>query len=788
MADYDLVQVSELTATETPANADVLPIQQGTTLKKITYANLKSNVVSDEANARQNADNLKLNKPTGGNGTSGQMLLTNGDGTTQWASPDDTLATTGKAADAKATGDAIKAVDANLAAPYSTSATYAIGDYCTKDGVLKRCNTAITTAEAWNSAHWDDAKLGEDVSTLKSAFNKYDDICRIIKITNTATTLGDVAATLNTVNTVGDHVFFDMSALGVMMYLCTIFIDTANNVYKVFDLVSGRYAEGVYDATMLLTMATAQANGLAVQSQIDYLQKEIDELGGKSVIQNFDVLGDMIQAGTSTDIIDAGDTIDFNWIASVLGTTTNGLTVTCSDMDAFINGVGEAEESTYLFVYDGTSWTYNNETITLADFGLSVSGTPATGEVMTIRTTVSAISYTFTGYDDFTPADSSVLHNWCMEQTYAPDTKAYNTYESLFCVQAGKSIPAGKYYLPMRSYSKGKDFNVCFTLTEAIGGAMKVQARSTGYDSGAQPDTTGASISNTYKPKALNFVQFGTTTAVGTNAPVTCLSDADAASGGYTNLNTLNVDANDPVFVPGDFDKSALGNNCWPMCDLHQWLNDDTMGDHFVPSYDNNIAASYNRGNGFLWGLDPRVKALIQYAEIKWTSGYGNHDLESYQPATGTAPASDAPTYYERSGNPGNRTYTALDPQPSVGDDVSGYFIKLTAFTQNQTYVSEDRAFLLSMKEMSFDIQLNEGNATDLYSEYTNNTLTNTAVAARAKYNKAGGTLNSYRWSRSGISGYAHYSWGVTSTGGYDYYFAYRGYFTAPAFIIGKSA
>lgn len=114
-------------------------------------------------------------------------------------------------------------------------------------------------------------------------------------------------------------------------------------------------------------------------------------------------------------------------------------------------------------------------------------------------------------------------------------------------------------------------------------------------------------------------------------------------------------------------------------------------------------------------------------------------------------------------------------------------FVLLTSFTNGKTYVSEDRVFLLSMKEMSFDIQTNEGNATDLYSEYTNNTLTNSAVADRAKYNKAGGTLNNYRWSRSGYSGHAYRSRLVTSTGSYSSHYAYTGFFFAPAFIIGKS-
>lgn len=37
---------------------------------------------------------------------------------------------------------------------YDPTSTYAVGDYCIYNNTLYRCNTAITTAEAWNSAHW----------------------------------------------------------------------------------------------------------------------------------------------------------------------------------------------------------------------------------------------------------------------------------------------------------------------------------------------------------------------------------------------------------------------------------------------------------------------------------------------------------------------------------------------------------------------------------------------------------------------------------------------------------
>jgi len=38
--------------------------------------------------------------------------------------------------------------------PYSSASTYAVGDLCTHENKTYKCKTAIGTAEAWNSSHW----------------------------------------------------------------------------------------------------------------------------------------------------------------------------------------------------------------------------------------------------------------------------------------------------------------------------------------------------------------------------------------------------------------------------------------------------------------------------------------------------------------------------------------------------------------------------------------------------------------------------------------------------------
>ena len=60
----------------------------------------------------------------------------------------------------------------SLAPAYSTSATYAVGDYVTYNGGLYRCISAITSGESWTAAHWSAAKIGPDLSDLKSAIDE----------------------------------------------------------------------------------------------------------------------------------------------------------------------------------------------------------------------------------------------------------------------------------------------------------------------------------------------------------------------------------------------------------------------------------------------------------------------------------------------------------------------------------------------------------------------------------------------------------------------------------------
>ena len=95
------------------------------------------------------------------------------------------------------------------------------------------------------------------IKALGGSGAKYDDSVGIISVTNADATMGDVAALLNEVNTAGDHVLFDVSALDAGMYLCTIYINDRH--YRIADLVTGYDAVGFFSPSD--TLADIIRNG-----------------------------------------------------------------------------------------------------------------------------------------------------------------------------------------------------------------------------------------------------------------------------------------------------------------------------------------------------------------------------------------------------------------------------------------------------------------------------------------------------------------------------------------------
>ena len=63
-------------------------------------------------------------------------------------------------------------ISPGVAAQYSSSATYNVGDYVIYNGQIYRCTTAITTPESWTAAHWAAAYIGDDLAATTDAIQE----------------------------------------------------------------------------------------------------------------------------------------------------------------------------------------------------------------------------------------------------------------------------------------------------------------------------------------------------------------------------------------------------------------------------------------------------------------------------------------------------------------------------------------------------------------------------------------------------------------------------------------
>lgn len=68
------------------------------------------------------------------------------------------------ASDLRAVSDATYPAKNVIADDYTSLHGYEIGEYCLRNSLLYKCNTAISSnGEVWNNNHWDEVNIGETI-------------------------------------------------------------------------------------------------------------------------------------------------------------------------------------------------------------------------------------------------------------------------------------------------------------------------------------------------------------------------------------------------------------------------------------------------------------------------------------------------------------------------------------------------------------------------------------------------------------------------------------------------
>ena len=484
-----------------------------------------------------------------------------------------------------------------------------------------------------------------------------------------------------------------------------------------------------------------------VNNQIESIQSNLKKIYKEVSIDSYDELSACIEKGNPNNTLNVGDELLVNRIKSLdISSNNKNFTFSVTDEQLFINKVGRIDDDDYILLYKNDKWYYLEQPIILSDFGIVIAGTPVDSDIITVKMNYETVSHTFVDFDSngenaTRPKDTNIEHFAIVEETYVPTSFNYDATESAICITVGNTLLSGKYYVYNAAYATDdwwcnyKRLYYTFEIPNDIIATEDTGDIQLRFYSRGDRETTG-DARGTYilscKPYSCN------TDALYNNDIVTFTGQINKPSDDYTDFRTIEKFTVDQSLtsegiIYNNLGHVCYGNNEWNVSNIRQRLNNNDK--NMIPKrmHKNDVVSGMKNVKGFMWGLDPRFVKMIKPCIVYAQHGFNDE------------------------------------------------------FTRYELYQCEDRATLLSMKEMSFSWQVNEGQATKLYSLYTNNTLTNSAIASRGKADSVGKTPSNYRWSRSADANYSHYARLVSPSGAGGSNDASYGYRFAAAYIIGAA-
>ena len=357
----------------------------------------------------------------------------------------------------------------------------------------------------------------------------------------------------------------------------------------------------------------------ALNEQTKRLQSKVDTVSDKifgEAPETWEDVQTIVRNGAASQYFDVGDQFIVEKLSTVkasIGEST-GITAATVDADTFVAGCGEVHAGEYLFTYDGKSWrNEDGNTIKIATYGISLTGTPDTGDHVIITETTTPLAFDVIGIDHDTPADPKYTHSMTLQMHDLWTTAvAFDATEATWYIDEETypdGLAAGTYCFTLpsgyeASYGGGLTYN--FTLANAVpvGGQVRF---AWGYQTQASASkiSTYTSGTSTTAIETVSVVEGDTGTAL-PNMHATTVGD---------NVNCAH--------------RMRYGSNNWAESGIRQWLNTDAeAGTWWEPKtvFDRPIAIAATTA-GFLKGFDPAFLNVIgevtKTTQQSISDGYG---------------------------------------------------------------------------------------------------------------------------------------------------------------------
>lgn len=373
-------------------------------------------------------------------------------------------------------------------------------------------------------------------------------------------------------------------------------------------------------------------NAAQLDAQNAILARMADKMGAFEKPTSFKGIQAFLRNGLIRHVLDDSDQIqaalNINVATEIHGT---GVTAATVDKDVFLAAAG-SHTHIHEYSYDGAAWLHNGEVVELSDYGVTITGNPASGDAVVCHVSSGTVDFDIMGIDEDCPVDKTKKHTLTLLAANCIENEVFDPHQYLYAVTAAAwpdGLPAGTYSVTLNhgSYAgnTAQDGTYKFTTTQTVpvGGGIRHSTIGAYQGSGYTKDQILGGKFTTYAADRIATLETLTTTEV---------TDTDTD---VVNLGTTT--ACDPQYKSGEYinysQRNAYGSGRWGTSWIRQLLNCRDKVLNFIPATIWSRPARAN-AEGFLHRLDPELVAVLGKHRIRYAlgiaDGNGYEDLEDY--------------------------------------------------------------------------------------------------------------------------------------------------------------